>query len=171
MKAGEHTGRNLRDVWTIPTQPYPGAHFATFPRKLVEPCLKAGTSERGCCPECGGPWRRVVERSRRYDHVTSSAGKSKAGPYASQTGEGEGAHDIRHGVFADVTTTGWTPTCDHDLPPVPCTVLDPFGGSGTVAEVAADMHLDCILIELSEEYVKLAKKRNEQPTLPFSAAP
>lgn len=40
-------GRNLRTVWTIATQPYPGAHFATFPRKLVEPCVKAG------CPEGG----------------------------------------------------------------------------------------------------------------------
>ena len=35
-------GRNLRSVWTIATQPYPGAHFATFPEKLVEPCVKAG---------------------------------------------------------------------------------------------------------------------------------
>lgn len=43
-------GRNLRDVWTIPTKGYPGAHFATFPPKLVEPCIKAGTSEEGCCP-------------------------------------------------------------------------------------------------------------------------
>jgi len=39
--------RNLRSVWTIATQPYPGAHFATFPRKLVEPCVKAG------CPADG----------------------------------------------------------------------------------------------------------------------
>jgi DNA modification methylase len=40
-------GRNLRSVWTIATQPYPGAHFATFPEKLVEPCVKAG------CPPDG----------------------------------------------------------------------------------------------------------------------
>jgi DNA modification methylase len=40
-------GRNLRSVWTIATQPYPGAHFATFPQALVEPCIKAG------CPEGG----------------------------------------------------------------------------------------------------------------------
>ena len=40
-------GRNIRSVWTIATEPYPGAHFATFPRKLVEPCVKAG------CPEGG----------------------------------------------------------------------------------------------------------------------
>jgi DNA modification methylase len=43
MKAvGDPSGRNLRTVWTIATQPYPGAHFATFPEKLVEPCVKAG---------------------------------------------------------------------------------------------------------------------------------
>ena len=41
------TGRNLRSVWTIATEPYPGAHFATFPQKLVEPCIKAGCPENG----------------------------------------------------------------------------------------------------------------------------
>jgi len=34
--------RNKRTVWTIATQPYPEAHFATFPPKLVEPCILAG---------------------------------------------------------------------------------------------------------------------------------
>jgi DNA modification methylase len=37
-------GRNLRTVWDIKTKPYPGAHFATFPTTLVEPCLSASTS-------------------------------------------------------------------------------------------------------------------------------
>jgi DNA modification methylase len=40
-------GRNKRSVWTVATQPYPGAHFATFPPKLIEPCILAG------CPEGG----------------------------------------------------------------------------------------------------------------------
>ena len=35
--------RNRRSVWTIPTRPYNGAHFATFPPALVEPCLLAGS--------------------------------------------------------------------------------------------------------------------------------
>lgn len=35
--------RNLRNVWTIATQPFSGAHFATFPPALVEPCIKAGS--------------------------------------------------------------------------------------------------------------------------------
>jgi DNA modification methylase len=35
-------GRNIRSVWEIATEPYPDAHFATFPQALVEPCIKAG---------------------------------------------------------------------------------------------------------------------------------
>jgi DNA modification methylase len=35
-------GRNKRSVWTVPTMPYSGAHFATFPEKLIEPCILAG---------------------------------------------------------------------------------------------------------------------------------
>ena len=36
-------GRNRRTVWKIPTRPFKGAHFATFPPKLVEPCILAGS--------------------------------------------------------------------------------------------------------------------------------
>jgi len=35
--------RNKRDVWTIATQPFPEAHFATFPEALVLPCVLAGS--------------------------------------------------------------------------------------------------------------------------------
>jgi len=43
----EGSRRNLRTVWTIPTEPFPEAHFATFPQRLVEPCIRAG------CPRGG----------------------------------------------------------------------------------------------------------------------
>lgn len=39
---------NRRSVWTIPTQPYHKAHFATFPEKLVEPCILAGSRSGDC---------------------------------------------------------------------------------------------------------------------------
>jgi site-specific DNA-methyltransferase (adenine-specific) len=39
----EPNGRNRRTVWSIPTEPFPGAHFATFPPKLVAPCVLAGS--------------------------------------------------------------------------------------------------------------------------------
>ncbi len=38
--------RNKRSVWTVNKKPYKGAHFATYPRELIEPCILAG-SERG----------------------------------------------------------------------------------------------------------------------------
>jgi len=44
----EYTGmRNKRSVWTVGTQPFPEAHFATFPEKLIEPCILAGAPEGG----------------------------------------------------------------------------------------------------------------------------
>lgn len=58
----EPSNRNKRSVWTVTTKPFKGAHFATFPPDLIEPCILAGTSERGRCPHCGAPWKRVVEK-------------------------------------------------------------------------------------------------------------
>jgi DNA modification methylase len=44
MKAvGGTESRNRRSVWTVPTSPYSGAHFATFPAALIEPCILAGS--------------------------------------------------------------------------------------------------------------------------------
>jgi DNA modification methylase len=43
----EGTTRNKRSVWTVNTQPFPEAHFATFPAALVEPCIKAGAVAGG----------------------------------------------------------------------------------------------------------------------------
>jgi DNA modification methylase len=97
-------GRNIRSVWTIATQPYPGAHFATFPPKLVEPCILAGTSERGVCPECGAPWRRVVER-------VGAEVKAPRSAYGHGAGRNDGGRSQL--VGAATSTTGWRPTCAH----------------------------------------------------------
>ena len=56
-------GRNLRNVWTFPTQPYSGAHFATFPEELPRRCILAATSAKGACRFCGAPWWRVVQKA------------------------------------------------------------------------------------------------------------
>ena len=39
--------KNRRDVWTVSTRPYKGAHFATFPPELIEPCILAGSRPGG----------------------------------------------------------------------------------------------------------------------------
>lgn len=146
-------GRNKRTVWEIPTEPYPGAHFATYPTRLVEPCVLAGTSERGACSECGAPWDRVVERSSQD-------------PQPRRPREGVdtrgGAQAQRAGIPATVTshTTGWEPTCEHrDAPVRPCVVLDPFCGSGTTGVVALRHGCSFVGIELSESYAHLARER------------
>ncbi len=57
-------GANIRTVWTIPTQPFPEAHFAVYPEKLVEPCIKAGCPEGGTVfdPFTGAGTTAVVAR-------------------------------------------------------------------------------------------------------------
>jgi len=49
--------RNLRDVWTIPTESSDIGHFAPFPKALVKPTIMAGTSAWGCCSKCGAQWK------------------------------------------------------------------------------------------------------------------
>jgi DNA modification methylase len=44
---GNITGRNKRDVWTVTTKPYKGAHYATFNPDLIKPCILAGAPEGG----------------------------------------------------------------------------------------------------------------------------
>ena len=143
----------------------------TFPPSLVEPCILAGTSARGSCPDCGMPWQRVISRV--------------AGPTPT----------------ADWTETlGWRPACFHyervdewvalpkqaktesdkvyqkriaplvkiraellksweSAPTIPCVVLDPFGGAGTTALVANRYGRTAVLIELNPEYAQLALSR------------
>ena len=47
MNKGSPTHRNRHDVWTVATRPYKGAHFATFPPELIEPCILAGAPAGG----------------------------------------------------------------------------------------------------------------------------
>jgi hypothetical protein len=60
------------------------------------------------------------------------------------------------------TTAGWQPSCACEAATIPCTVLDPFGGSGTVGAVAEQLGRHSVLIELSPAYVRLADRRTAQ---------
>lgn len=60
--------RNRRTVWTVTSHPYKGAHFATFPPKLIEPCILAG------CPE-GGVIRRETVLGR-IDRSSSAVARA-----------------------------------------------------------------------------------------------
>lgn len=155
--------RNRRSVWTIPTAPFSEAHFATFPPKLVEPMILAGTSEKGCCAKCGKPWERVVETRFVQEGPTRNRGKVKNGDeMAKSMTMGDGGK-VGHN---DVRTLGWQPACACGGEPVPCTVLDCFGGSGTVAAVALPLGRNAILCELNPEYAAMAERRIGQAIRP-----
>lgn len=180
--------RNLRNVWVINPQPFPDAHFATFPEKLVEPIIKAATSDKGVCPECGGPWARVIDAPSGgttgdswHDHSDDDvAGNNKP------TG------GVAWATYQSAHTLGWRPTCgcrsrcedcngtgSEMMPcdpgedqcefchgegankpkPIPATVLDPFVGSGTSLFVARKLGRDSIGIELNAEYAAMAEAR------------
>jgi DNA modification methylase len=157
-------GRNLRNVWTIATQAFPEAHFATFPEKLVEPCVRAGSSAKSCA-ECGAAWVRVVEKT------TAGASGSYAGDDANP-----GKDKTRPGHFYDgqCSTLGFLPgcTCSSEAT-TGSLVLDPFCGSGTVGVVCVREGRRFVGIELNPEYVGMAERRiteaAAQPRL-FAAA-
>jgi DNA modification methylase len=164
-------GRNIRSVWNIATRPYPGAHFAVFPPELPERCIKAGSSEKGVCPECGAPWERVVERiggPPPGDHRKREGydGTRKAA-HATGTVDGSAlSNEYRKHGFPTYNTTGWQATCGHvSYPQTPSVVLDPFGGSGTVGMVANRLSRRAILIDLNPEYLKQQMTRNAQTPL------
>jgi len=149
-------GRNKRTVWEIATEPFPEAHFATFPTELVKPCILAGTSEHGCCAECGAPWVRVVEREfHPQEDVAHSQALYKA---VNGVDPSSGWGGVPRGSIVS-HTTGWRPSCKHEAPTQPCLVLDPFMGSGTTALVAARVGRDYVGIELNPDYVEMARER------------
>lgn len=156
-------GRNLRSVWSIATESYAGAHYATFPTKLVEPCIKAGTSQRGVCPVCGAPWVRVVERKfrpmtdRRSEKLSRASGKKGVDDSRCDAGTPRG--------YTDTETIGWQPTCSCNADPIPAIVLDPFCGSGTTGEVARYLGRRFVGLDLNPTYLALnALPRAEQKT-------
>jgi DNA modification methylase len=145
--------RNLRNVWTIATHPYSEAHFATFPPELAERCIKAGTSEKGCCPTCGAPWKRQVDTS--YDNPGN---RTTNGPRSLEQRHETAGFAVR--LEKRTATTGWKPTCTcPPAEPVPCTVLDPFAGAFTTALVADRLGRDAIGVELNADYIAMARER------------
>jgi len=151
------SGRNKRTVWEIPTQPYPEAHFATYPEKLVEPCILAGTSEKGVCSECGKPWERITDTPDWYKELDGHT--ALAGNKNLNRGVNAGFGAKKDSVTKPVTTIGWEPTCECNADTVPATVLDPFAGSGTTMAVAQRLGRKGIGTDISGEYLQLAEKR------------
>lgn len=102
-------------------------------------------------------------RTGKGSKIHGVSGLHADNPHDAQNGMVIGNRDPERKI-AIYKTIGWKPTCaceqtSERARPI---VLDPFGGSGTTAEVAAKLGCDAILIDLNPEYVALQKKRNQQ---------
>lgn len=150
-------GRNLWNYWLLGPEPYAQAHFATFPTEIPRRAILAGTSERGVCPACGAPWKRVVERTGE------KAGKNRGGDYGGVRPEPHiktMGPTYQPGVHYVTIEKGWTPTCKCGrTDTVPATVLDPFSGAGTTCLVALRLGRRAVGIELNPEYIEMSHKR------------
>ena len=155
--------RNARTVWEIPTEAFPEAHFATFPSELARRCIAAGSSELGVCPKCGGPWERVIVDTPEYTAFKAMERERKGtgmrgGSDLETLGLTRGTEN--KSVTASHKTIDWAATCScQPVDPIPSLVLDPFGGSGTVAEVAFLMGRRAICLDLSLDYCRMAMQR------------
>jgi DNA modification methylase len=162
--------RNIRSVWEIATQPYPEAHFATFPEALPERCIKAGCPER-VCVVCGRPSERLTEslgpsKPNHHERTLKAGDQPREGGNSGLAAAQMGSQWIR-------TTLGWS-SClcaplEIDGRTVtkwrPGVVLDPFMGSGTTALVARRLGRRSIGVELNESYAALCARRLSQLSL------
>ena len=162
LKVNSYEMRNKRSVWEVNTHPYPKAHFATYPERLVEPCILAGTPEKGVCSICYTPWHHAKEvshtpeREPRDNRVGVIPGRDSVSRMNSKLM-----------LPVEYTDLGWYPACEHAVHPVPATVLDPFIGSGTTCAVAQRLGRHSIGIDASAEYLKLAKERIGRISMPM----
>jgi hypothetical protein len=128
------------------------AHFATFPEKLVNPCILAGCPKE-VCPKCGKARVRIVEKTATPDQ-TAKGSRFDTG----KTGERDGGDRTQAGERYENQTIGFT-DCGCGVGFVPGVTLDPFMGSGTTALVAAKNERSFLGIELNPTYIEMAYRR------------
>lgn len=154
--ASTGNGRNLRNVWVIPKQPFKAAHFATFPEALVTPIIQLATSEKGCCTACGMPRVRHVLREAVPQGVRDAFEAARV-VSAGHTGRSDGHTQGKPNYRREVLGVEWKDGCECGAETVPCTVLDIFAGSGRCGIAAIKLGRDFLGIDVNPEYVQMAQ--------------
>lgn len=147
--------RNMRNFWLLGPEPFADAHFAVFPSEIPRRAIRAGTSERGECAECGKAWVRCVERAGSTWEARKAAGepmRAGAHPEARYTTSKIHGKDPEWLASRAIVAESWAPqcACPPGTPTRPQLILDPFLGSGTVAEVAHEEGRRWIGFDLDE---------------------
>ena len=146
------------DMWRIPTQPFPEAHFATFPEKLIEPMILS-SCPKWICKKCGKA-RVRISKVEYYNQRISEREKYNPKDKKLGTNVTYGRGEVKR------QTIGWT-DCGCKAGWQTGIVLDPFIGSGTVGVVAKRLMRNYLGIELNPDYIKIAKKRIKGQPVPM----
>jgi len=145
-------GKNPGDVWKIPTQPFPDAHFAVFPERLIEPMILAGCPKE-VCKKCG----KARERINKIDYQEAGKGNANLKRKGGIDTIGS-ARPYETRKLRSSKTLGWT-DCKCGAGFEPGVILDPFGGAMTTAVVAKKLNRNYIMIEIKPEYCEMGKRR------------
>ena len=172
-------GKLPGSVWDIPSQPltvpaHLGVdHFAAFPMELPRRCV-LGWSPPGICTACGEGRRPVAaqtdeayaaERARVRQRRTEQNTDREIALYPGGRTNAGGFTNISNGVVRPAyAITGYACACpEPDAPVRPAVVLDPFGGTGTTALVAAAYGRLGVSVDRSADYCRLARWRTTDP--------
>ena len=142
--------KNIRSVWRLPVQSRQGSsHTAMLGDRVAEFGILLGSSDVGCCAVCGAPYRRVLDVARITVRQGMTALRGQ-GFGSQQRANRPGRDKITQPIY---DTVGWEPACECEAgDPVPCIVLDPFSGSGTVPCVSHRLGRVGIGIDLNPNY-------------------
>lgn len=146
-------------VLKINTEPSGVDHYAAYPKALVKPMILAGTSEYGCCANCGSPYERVVEKMKARSSWNSHE-EDLARGQRDESNDFKGANFYAN--YSAPKHKGWKKACRcHTDERRPAVILDPFAGTGTTGLVALEYGRHFVGIELLPKYCKIARKRLE----------
>jgi DNA modification methylase len=148
-------GRNMRSVWSISPQPFPEAHFATFPEKLIETPIKAGCPEF-VCKKCGKPRAKIFSK-KFVPQEDVSTEKNKRGERGKPMDDSNGWQGFPRGSNK-VSFKGYT-KCGCNAGFKPGVALDLFMGTGTTALVSLKNDRDFLGVEVNPKYIEMANKR------------
>jgi hypothetical protein len=155
--------KNRRCVWTIPTQPYSEAHFATFPEALVSPMIRAGCPQF-VCKKCGKAREKIL-KPKFTNHESKTDSKYEKGSAANrmsllrQAARERGEEYHQEFEYLGLTDCGCTAEFEGGI------VLDPFCGSGTVMKVAEQLNRKAIGLDLGYQTLSVKRLQNVQKEL------
>ena len=153
----KYPNRNKRSVWTIPTQPFPEAHFAVYPEGLIEIPIKAGCPEF-ICKKCGKARVKIYQEIKKEPIEIYNGQAKKNYKLAKAQNPSDTKRRILESMRTEKKEIGYS-DCGCNAGWESGIVLDPFIGSGTTAKETLKQRKRFIGIEIKQEYIDMSYKR------------